>query len=192
MYLAVDLVQNLIGSLQTTRVGTSDAYSSKLQVPTAHSFQTYETQVVAARVTAVRNLAQPKNISEFLSRSSECLTELRRIVDENSDKVSKANKEALDELDKANESIKRAVARGGDDAGDPGPPDDPWWRKLFNTLKAFREQVGKLSASIGRQLYAVSKAAIAMAWSAFWSGAAPTIVAVIIWLLGGPPPGSFG
>jgi hypothetical protein len=177
-------------------------YSSAVTLPfttTERLFQTHEINVVTARAKAISNLAQPKDIAEFLSRSSECLSELRSIVAEHRDKVSEGAKEALDDLDKANEHIKRAAGSGGNGNGEspdpskpPKPPNDPWWRKFFETLKAFAKRLGELSASIARELHAVSKVAIASAWSAFWTGAAPTIIGFIIWSLGGPPPGSFG
>jgi hypothetical protein len=198
MYKEVDLLESLINSARS-RLGSRTAFNAESQYGITNDFFTIfmptsaaETQMVAARVAAINSYAQPTNIAELLDRSRECLSELRGIVT-NQDKVSSTDKLALDDLDKAGDYIKRAANNGPGGGGPPDDPDDPWWKKFFKTLKAFCEELTNLAASIAKKVYQVSKGPIATAWSAFWTGAAPTIITLIICALGGPcDPGAFG
>jgi hypothetical protein len=194
MYKEVDLLERLLTSVRD-RLGSPirSAFDTPLQYVTpAESIHAVEEKMAVARANTISAYAQPTTLSELLSRSRESLSELRGIVEANSDKVSSQDKEALDDLDRANEYISRA-ARNGPDGNGPPPPDDPWWKKFFRTVKAFCEQLGSVAASIARKVYQASKGPIATAWSAFWQGAAPTIIALIICALGGPcDPGAFG
>lgn len=194
MYKEVDLLETLLTSVRSRLESPiASAFHTPLQfVSPAQSIHAVETSMVVARANTINSYAQPTSLSELLSRSRESLSELRGIVEANLDKVSSQDKQALDDLDKAGEFISRA-ASNGPGGGGPPPPDDPWWKKFFKTVKAFCEQLGNLAASIARKVYQGAKGPIATAWSAFWQGAAPTIIAMIICALGGPcDPGAFG
>ncbi|HEX8556592.1 MAG TPA: hypothetical protein VF668_00590 [Pyrinomonadaceae bacterium] len=194
MYKEVDLLERLLTSVRSRlEAPITSAFHTPLQyVSPAESAHAAEVSAARVRANAISSYAQPTSLSELLNRSGECLSELRGIVEANLDKVSSQDKQALDDLDRAGEFIKRAAGNGPGGDGPP-PPDDPWWKKFFKTVKAFCEQLASLAATIARKVYQVAKGPVATAWSAFWQGAAPTIITIIICALGGPcDPGAFG
>lgn len=86
---------------------------------------------------------------------------------------------------------------GGDDDNMGGEKDwrsrdkdDPWWRKLYETLKVFGKRIASIAFSIADKMSShiemAAKEITSRAWGAFWQGVGIMLGSILSNLLGGP------